>query len=82
MDKDYYLIISLALVTIIKKKNVQTSMIKNVFYFESQIKSVKNMDKVYYLIISLDLVIIIKMINVETSMIKKCFFILNTIYKL
>ena len=37
MDKVYYFIISLYLVTIIKKTNVEASMIKNVFYFGCQV---------------------------------------------
>ena len=37
MDKAYYLIISLYLVTIIKKTSVGTLLIKNVVYFEYHI---------------------------------------------
>ena len=53
MEKVHYFIISLYLVTIIKKTNVGTSMIKNVLYFVYHISYVKNIDKVDYLIISL-----------------------------
>ena len=74
MDWVYYLIISLDLVTLIKKKNVQTSMIKNVFYFEYHIQSVKSMNKIHYLIILLYLITIIKKTNVESSMIKSVFY--------
>ena len=37
MKKVFYLIILLDLLTIIKKTNVEMSMIKNVFYFEHHI---------------------------------------------
>ena len=46
MDKLLYMIISLYLVTMIKKTNIETSMIKNVLCFEYHIQSVKNMDKI------------------------------------
>ena len=74
MDKVLYLIISLYLVTIIKKANVETSKIKNAFCFEYQLKWVKNMDKVYYLISWFDLVTVLKKTNVETLKRKKVFY--------
>ena len=73
MDKIYYFIFSLYLGNKTKKTNVETSLIKNVFYVEYYKKWVKNMYKVYYLIISLYLVTIIKKTNVKTSMIIKVF---------
>ena len=39
MDKVYYLIISIDLVSVMKKRNVEMSVIKNVLHFEYHIYS-------------------------------------------